>query len=258
MAITSVDGFVEEARAFRDGKERHAHVRLWFRGHADEEWKLEPGVYRSTFQPASESEEDRLLKERHLTQDFRVGSAGLRESQMSDEDLYFLQQHYGMPTRLLDWSGNALTALYFAVSDEDTNKNGAVYMLDAYQFERHPTVGYGIATSRRPAFKKAVAVIARWRDSVTSDAFPDVMFPVRPDRLDIRMSLQRAGFTFHVPKQRELTTAINGSLKKIIVSGGAKPGLKAQLAELGVDEFGVYGDLVSLAKNLKTAHEIRS
>ncbi len=39
-----------------------------------------------------------------------------------------LGQHYGMPTRLLDWTTNPLVALYFAcASDKDTD--GAVFTL---------------------------------------------------------------------------------------------------------------------------------
>jgi hypothetical protein len=47
-----------------------------------------------------------------MNQDFRILSAANLSGKMAEEDLYFLMQHYGMPTRLLDWSTNALTALY--------------------------------------------------------------------------------------------------------------------------------------------------
>ena len=40
----------------------------------------------------------------------------------------FLAQHYGVPTRLLDWSENPLVAAYFAVLD-DPNDDGCIWAL---------------------------------------------------------------------------------------------------------------------------------
>jgi hypothetical protein len=55
----------------------------------------------------------------------------------SEWDEYFLMQHYGLPTRFLDWSESALVALYFAVGAEPRRhepSDAAVWMLDPWWF----------------------------------------------------------------------------------------------------------------------------
>lgn len=250
--IETVQDWIDHVDRLRNKAEKHAHLRLWFRGHARFDWPLQPGVFRNGF-PGGGSEHERLKNERHLTQDFQVMSAGLRDPHIDVIALYLLQQHYGMPTRLLDWTNDALAALYFAVSNwREWEYDGAVFMMDAYQFPESD----GIATVRRPSVRDAIKIIAEWRKEKTYKDFPPLTFPLRPDRMDVRMNLQRAGFTFHVSDQRELAKSMNETLEKICVAAGSKKRLKEQLAAMGADDFGVYGDLESLSRHLKWAYGI--
>lgn len=231
---------------------RHAHVRLWFRGHSKSGWELQPGVYRPDFQ--AKNELDRLRIEQHMTQDFRVQAAGLLTGRETDAELYFLQQHYRMPTRLLDWTNSPLPALFFAVT-ANNGSDGELFMMDAYQLSpSQKAVGFeGIATARNAIFEKALHPIFRWQKP---DDFPDFIIPVRPDHLDHRMSLQRSCFTFHVPKRHVLTREENKSLFSFFIPGAAKEHMKKELFLLGIDDFSVYGDLESLSRRLKAAYSI--
>lgn len=244
------------------------HRNLWFRGHTDADWILVPMVYRLGF---ADGEKDRLQNERFLNQEFRVRSAGIRVGAEDNEELYFLQQHYGMPTRLLDWSTSPLAALFFAVSDEGGSrsngksrkeKNGKLFAMDARGLARTQIEKAilpdeesfrGIATSRNPTFQNALKQITGWpKDSI----FPKIIFPVRPDHFDRRISLQQSCFTFHVPEPFELTEKENSSLREFVIPADKKPKIKAELETLGVNDFTIFGDLDHLAKWLKYAYRI--
>jgi hypothetical protein len=254
--ITRVQDLLNLIEKSKFAEKEKAHVRLWFRGQSEASWTLSPGVYRSTF-PATD-ENKRLNIERHLTQDFRVQCAGLLSGPKTDPELYFLQQHYQMPTRLLDWTHSPLAALHFAVTD-DTYKDadGALFMMDAYMLA--PTQNAeahfkGVMTSRSEIFQNALHVIFDWWKPKN---LPEFVLPVRPDHFDRRVILQRGCFTFHVPRRKNLTKAENSSLHSFFIPKDSKPGIKNELFLLGIDDFSIYGDLESLSKRLKFAYKVK-
>lgn len=252
MKVTRVQDLLKVVADSGIMKQRNAHFRVWFRGQAEKDWKLEPAVYRPTFPAKTDGE--RLGFERQLSQDFRVQSAGLVGREASDAELYFLQQHYRMPTRLLDWTANPLAALYFAAKDKQKS-DGALYLMDAFDLvtTQKAEKFQGVATSRHPTFTNALKRITWWDDGFK---FPDFILPVRPDHFEKRVVLQRSYFTFHVPSHPRLTTAENKSLRTFVVPSGAKPDLMEELLLLGIDDFSIYGDLESLSRRLRTAHGI--
>ncbi|MEQ1930868.1 MAG: FRG domain-containing protein [Parvularculaceae bacterium] len=93
-----------------------------FRGQT-QPWPLLPKIAR--LNPRNDVTRD----ERSMIDDFRrhVGDFVVRSPE-NDWDLLSLAQHHGMATRLLDWTTNALAALWFAVEKPAESKSpGTVY-----------------------------------------------------------------------------------------------------------------------------------
>lgn len=84
---------------------------LWFRGQPKASYTLIPGLYRKINEPFNYNEQS-------LFERFKARGAPFAEIRVeTDWDWYFLAQHHGLPTRLLDWTESLLAALYFAVAE---------------------------------------------------------------------------------------------------------------------------------------------
>ncbi|RCH54422.1 FRG domain-containing protein [Mucilaginibacter hurinus] len=101
---------------------------VWYRGQGDYTWTLSPGLLRLTGLPSENS---------FLTR-FKQSAAMLIDRHPKDSfDWMFLMQHYGVPTRLLDWSESPLTALFFAVSDKSRlDTDGALWSLKPIELNK--------------------------------------------------------------------------------------------------------------------------
>lgn len=100
---------------------------LWFRGQTNATWGLIPRIWRIEYKDANEAE---------MRLEFESVGHPLTPGAGFDKwHWYFLMQHYGAPTRLLDWTVNPLVALYFAVR-ELTEHEGAVWVVDPWRWNR--------------------------------------------------------------------------------------------------------------------------
>ncbi len=93
---------------------------LWFRGAGKITHPLIPSLYRHPKLISSAAIQE---LERKLMTCFRQRSIPYHSRDLSDDwEALFFMQHYGVPTRLLDWTENSLTGLHFALMSTTSRK----------------------------------------------------------------------------------------------------------------------------------------
>jgi hypothetical protein len=97
----------------------------WYRGVSSASYDLKPKVYRKSGFEAVKKYGTKKTDEDEIRRAFKSSAVQLMtEPHLPDDEKgwYFLMQHYGTPTRLLDWTDGALLALYFAVRELKTHE----------------------------------------------------------------------------------------------------------------------------------------
>jgi hypothetical protein len=232
--------------------------RAWYRGQSQDNWPLLPGVYRQKFLDRSKAhygknDEEKLLNvERDMLAEFRSVGAEFVNSD-SILEVYFLAQHYGMPTRLLDWTSNPLAGLFFAVSQPDS-VNGEVYLMDptALILTADESVGlYKIVYSMRHPYTSDAIRPSFWMEQKLKRKA--VILPVRPDNLPGRIGQQSSCFTFHM---REAAEVNNPTMARLTIPAGSKSDLRKELHRLNVNQFTVFNDLDHLSAEMKRSYGV--
>ena len=230
---------------------------LWYRGVSSASHLLTPGVYREHFTerakalyPKQDDEASRLRLEREMLSQFRTAGAAFLKS-YSAVDIYFTAQHFGMPTRLLDWSTNPLAALFLAC-DGNIAENGVVYAMDARNVipsgakkDGKESLPRAVMTMRHDFVVNAIQV-SFWKP-LNNNVQPYIV-PVRPDVVPGRMGQQSSCFTFHAHQAED---ADPDPCMAIKIDAGSKPLLKEELHRLNINQFTTYYDLDHLSKEIK-------
>ena len=108
--VSSLEAFI----SFIEGMRKVRGGPLWYRGCGKTSHALKLSLYRHK---TSQTIEALMRLEKLLIERFRQRSIPFHSRPATDNwEWLFLMQHYGVPTRLLDWSESPLMALFFAVT----------------------------------------------------------------------------------------------------------------------------------------------
>lgn len=240
---------------------------IWYRGQSDSVWGLNPGILRPDFVKKSQSGELQLtadpelqilIRERTFNKQFMRMGASLFPPGAGLTEKYFLAQHHGLPTRLLDWTTNPLAALYFAISGSP-DKDGAVFVLNPrFLIPREdnphePIYPPDVVEAHHPLLAKLIGYVCG-RDRTDNHAKPFTL-PVTPDLWAGRMLQQGSCFTFQMPQAAPMDSLLGASkLEKYIIPQAAKAGIRIMLRRMNVTEATLYCDLDHLSKEMRSAY----
>jgi hypothetical protein len=139
QTLYSADKLLATIRKIRQEWKLPEHKELWFRAEDAKHFdtKLQPKLYRPGKGKRRKRVPELLSIEDDCHDEFWRCADQLCESKVDEDanwDWYFLSQHHGVPTRLLDWSDGALVALHFAVRNKiaPVKTDSTLYVLDPY------------------------------------------------------------------------------------------------------------------------------
>ncbi|WP_448140650.1 FRG domain-containing protein [Stenotrophomonas sepilia] len=210
--------------------------RPWYRGHAEKAWGLMPGYHRMKRPPPESVLINRFKQNANLL---------IAQRPKTNFEWLFLMQHYGVPTRLLDWTESPLTALYFSVVGSP-KRDGAIWVLDPVKLNQ--------ATKARPDDYKFVPSFDddRVRDYETHvvEAKPDlVMEPMAliATRNNARIQAQLGVFTISHHAKRDLVQIGDGNhVTGFEVPNTKKKRILEELEILAYGKFQVFPELSSI------------
>jgi hypothetical protein len=226
--IESLDQFISKINKLVVSDKRE-YVRL-YRGHQESNWKLLPKIARPEFHI-----ENFAKTENSIVKEFKRMAVhhDISIKDYSNWDLIAVAQHYGLPTRLLDWTLNPLVALWFAFRSEK-NETGERCV---WGFMSDDTF---LCDDNKDVFDQSKTVI------------------FRPNHVTSRITVQNGWFTNHLYlKEKNIFIPLESQaiytnrLAKFKFKNEQRIEILRSLDVLGINHYTLFPDLDGLASYIE-------
>jgi FRG domain len=232
---------------------------LWFRGASNYAYELEPSLFRPSYGladfaavKAAESRVLTIFKQRSIPY---VETLFIDRGGISDWNYLFLMQHFGVPTRLLDFTENAFTALYFAVSTSvaaGQQTDAVVYIVDPKLWNQQVfRNGSGTNNVLNPTDSDLDGYKP---GNVTISKSPVCIFGDYNSR---RIAVQQGTFVLFGSEKLSMDQYVAqhrfdpSSIYKIKIPAASIHNLHSSLRKFGFTESSIYPDIVGLSTDLR-------
>lgn len=233
------------------------NCKLWFRGQVREEFDLIPSIARGGRTPELETAYLSQFKSYVIPYVEDLPASPSPNGIPSYWNWLFLMQHYGVPTRLLDWTLDALTALFFATDPTDPSiqegTDAAVWVLnpntlnESFIFHENLAPGY-IPNVEEPEFNILFGPDARVFTTLKPAA---AIGPLNSTRI----VAQRGVFTVF-PKIKDLIPLnqfedASEYLFKICIASESFEEVRTQLRRYGVTRIALFPEIQTIADEIR-------
>lgn len=253
LSETLIGSLKDVEAALSQASARFDHSNPQWRGQANIAWALRAEAFRPGLWGAPHAEMSLI---RHFMAQAESRSA--RCPPYGDRlGWLMLARHYGLPTRLLDWTRNALVALYFATADDKSNPqaDGCLWAINPHALNNQMIEYNALLPGDRPEVIQ-LADLAFEPGSPVPDEVAGRALAIGTREIDVRVLVQQGVFTIHADAS-DLADIPYAQPEKpwrcaFLVPNAYKYPLRRLLERLSIHQASLFPDLGALAEWLKT------
>ena len=234
---------IQQYLNYTDQHSNDHKIRL-YRGQEESSWNLDSNLYRLL--KDQKKTDDFYNIERNIFSDFKNSLTSREPStnERTDWEILSIGQHYGLPTRLIDWTSDPLIAIWFSFERMKSNSNDRAV--------------WGLVVDD-------MNLVDFNRDKLFHGRFVKVF---EPPKIDLRIIAQRAWFSIQnmrlfgnreddgLPKFNEYNTMnqmeeFEYHLIKMVFPNSSRTEILNELDNKGINHSSVFPDLTGDCRKIK-------